>query len=151
MEGSDVFWEDLVVGRSDRSPGRTITEADVVAFAGLSGDWAPIHTDAVAAAESVFGERVAHGLLGLAVQSGLFARTSLGGRLRALAFLGLDWRFVAPIRIGDTVHLEVEVVEARETSRPERGVTILRRRLVNQRGETVQEGTTALLVARRPR
>lgn len=148
MSGAGVYWEDLEVGRSAVSPGRTVTEADVVAFAGLSGDYAAIHTDAVAASESVFGERVAHGLLGLAMQSGLLARTDIGA-IQALAFLGLEWKFVAPIRIGDTIRLEVEVVERRETSKPDRGVVVLRRRVVNQRGETAQEGTTALLVRRR--
>jgi len=148
MSGPELSWEDLEPGLSGTSPGRTVTEADVVSFAGLSGDYAGIHTDAVAAAQSVFGERVAHGLLGLAIQSGLLARSSLSP-LAALAFLGLEWRFVGPIRIGDTVHLEVEVAERRETSSPERGIVVLRRRLVNQRGETVQEGTTTLLVRRR--
>ena len=147
MSGRELTWEDLEPGISATSPGRTVTEADVVTFAGLSGDYAAIHTDAVAAAGSVFGERVAHGLLGLAIQSGLLARSTLGP-LKALAFLGLEWRFVGPIRIGDTVHLEVEVAERRETSNPQRGIVVLRRRLVNQRGETVQEGTTTLLVQR---
>lgn len=144
------YFEDLPVGLRATSPGRTITESDVVTFAGLSGDYAEIHTNAVAAESSVFGARVAHGLLGLAVQSGLLSRTPLGSRVRALAFLGLEWRFTGPIHIGDTVRLEVEVEDRRETSRPDRGVVVLRRRLLNQRGDVVQEGTTSLLVARRP-
>lgn len=149
-----VFWEDLDVGVGGRSPGRTVTEAEVVAFAGLSGDFNPLHTDAeYARAHSFAGERVAHGLLGLSIASGLFTRTLLGAALReqVLAMLSLEWSFVGPIRFGDTVALDFAVAARRETSKPDRGIVTIERTLVRLDDDAlVQRGTTTLLVARRP-
>lgn len=147
-----IYWDDLRIGLSGRSAGRTVTEADVVAFAGLSGDFNPLHTDADYAREHGFaGERVAHGLLGLSIASGLFTRTPLGTGLQeqVLAMLGLEWSFVGPIRLGDTVALEFEVTELRETSKPQRGVATIERTLVGSDGAPVQRGTTTLMLARR--
>lgn len=148
-----AYWEALEVGVGERSPGRTITEADIVAFAGVSGDWNPLHTDADYARErTLAGERVAHGLLGLSVASGLFTRTALGTAIQeqVLAMLSLEWDFVGMIRIGDSVRLEFEVESRRETSRPDRGIVILARRLVRADGEVLQRGRTTLMVARDP-
>lgn len=147
-----LFWEDLVVGMTSVSPGRTVTEADVVGFAGLSGDFNQIHMDVVhAARQGLGGERLAHGLLGLAVMSGLFTRSPMGSGMQAqlVAMLGLEWTFAAPLRIGDTVHVAAEIVERRETRRPQRGLVRIRRRLVNQRDEVVQDGTTTVMVLRK--
>lgn len=153
MSESDVLWfEDLAVGMTATSPGRTVTEADVVAFAALSGDWNPLHTDAEAAAASAFGERVAHGLLGQAIASGLFTRTRFSERLQPalVALLGIEWRFEAPIVIGDTIHVEAQITGLRPTRRPNQGVLVLDRRVVNQAGVCVQTGTTSMLVRRHP-
>ncbi len=147
------YFEDLEEGEVFISAGRTVTEADIVNFAGLSGDYNPLHVDAEFAKSSIFGERVAHGLLGMIIASGLFTRTelALGMRETGLAFLGIrDWQFKGPIKIGDTVHLEAEIVNKRETSHSERGVITIRRKLVNQRGEVIQEGETGMLIHRRP-
>jgi acyl dehydratase len=146
-----LYFEDLHLGTVARSPGRTVTEADVVAFAGLSGDFNPLHTDSEAASESAFGERVAHGLLGAAIASGLFTRTALSQALQGslVAMLGIDCRFEAPVRIGDTLHVEAEVVELRETSKPRHGLVVLQRRVINQSGTRVQVATTPMLVKRR--
>lgn len=144
-----LYYEDIEIGREYVSPGRTITETDVVQFAGLSGDYNPIHTDAEFARESAFGERIAHGLLGVAVISGLSARIGLFDGT-AIAFLGLSWDFTGPIRLGDTVHLRMTIAEKRETSKPDRGVIHRDMRLVNQHGETVQKGVFKLMVKRRP-
>lgn len=151
-QAAELWWEDLEVGLATTSPGRTITEADVVAFAGVSGDFNAIHMDVVHAAEhGLGGERLAHGLLGTAVMSGLVTRTPMGigmaGQL--IAMLSIEWTFRAPLRVGDTVHVRAEVVDRRPTSRPERGVVVIERKLVNQRGEVVQEGRTPMLVRRR--
>lgn len=147
----EFYFEDLEVGARFTSPGRTVTEADIVNFAGLSGDYMPLHTDAEYAKNTIFGERIAHGLLGLIIASGLFTRTELAGGITntVIALLGVTWGFKGPIKIGDTVHLEVEVVDKKETSKGDRGIVTLKRRLINQRGELVQEGETPLMVKRR--
>lgn len=147
-----LFWEDMPVGMTAQSPARTVTEADVVAFAGLSGDFNAIHMDVVHAAEhAIGGERLAHGLLGLSVMSGLFTRCPIGAGMQRqlVAMLALEWRFVLPLRIGDTVHVVAEVIEAKPTSKPERGIVRIQRDLLNQRGEVVQGGATVMMVRRR--
>jgi acyl dehydratase len=141
------YFEDLEVGEEHESPARTVTETDIVLFAGLSGDYNVLHTDAEFMKKSVFGERIAHGLLGLAIQAGLFTRATPA--FATLAFVGLRWRFKAPIKIGDTIRLRARVAAKRETSSPDRGLVTLERRVLNQRDELVQEGETDLLVERR--
>jgi acyl dehydratase len=141
-------YEDIQVGAEYLSPGRTVTEADIVAFAGLSGDYNVLHTDAEFMRSSIYGERIAHGLLGLAIQSGLGSR-AVSRPFAVLAFLGLRWRFKAPIRIGDTIRVRIRVSAKRETSKPDRGIVVLQRTVLNQRGETVQEGETEIMVERR--
>lgn len=141
------YFEDIQVGEEYVSPGRTMTEADIVIFAGLSGDYNVLHTDAEFMKSSIFGERIAHGLLGLAIQSGLLTR---GMRPYAtIAFLGLRWKFKGPIKIGDTIKVRAKVVGKKETSKPDRGIVTLERQVINQRGEVMQEGETDLMVARR--
>lgn len=150
---SDVqFWEDFKEGDAWESPGRTVTETDVVQFAMLSGDWMGLHTDAEVGKASAFGERVAHGLLGLSIASGLFVRTQRVQSMapNVMALLGLEWKFTAPIRFGDTVHLKVTVNSRRETSKKDQGILTLLRELINQKGEVVQVGTTPIMVRRRP-
>ncbi|ATF13315.1 acyl dehydratase [Brevibacillus brevis X23] len=152
MSEQILYFEDFEVGTCFTSPARTITEADVVNFAGLSGDYNALHVDAEYAKSSIYGERVAHGLLGLAVSSGLFTRTELNRRMAPslIALLGIQsWRFLGPLKIGDTIHLEVEIVEKEETSKPDRGIVFFKRKMLNQRGEVVQEGTTPMLIRRK--
>lgn len=146
MEGRRYF-EEIEVGEEYVSPGRTVTEADIVIFAGLSGDYNVLHTDAEFMKTPIFGERIAHGLLGLAIQSGLLTR---GMRPYAtIAFLGLRWKFKGPIKIGDTITVRAKVISKKETSKPDRGVVTLERQVTNQKGEVVQEGETDLMVARK--
>lgn len=144
-----MFLEDFKAGEVMESPARTITESDVMAFAGLSGDYNPIHTDAEFAATTPFGQRIAHGLLGLAVLSGLGSRSgALDGT--ALAFLGIEeWKFSKPILFGDTVRVRTTVLETRKASRPGTGVLRRRMELVNQRGEVAQSGVFVSLVRAR--
>ena len=142
------YFEDIRVGDEYVSPGRTVTEADIVAFAGLSGDYNILHTDAEYMRTSIFGERIAHGLLGLALQSGLGTR-AMARPFATLAFLGLRWRFKAPIKIGDTIKVRLKVTDKRETSKPDRGIVAIQRSVLNQRGEVVQEGDTDIMVERR--
>lgn len=148
-----LFWEDLVVGLEDISPARTLTEADVVAFAGLSGDYNPIHMDAVFSAEyGLGGERLVHGLLGVAVLTGLFARSALGVGIQRqlIALLEINVRLQAPLRIGDTVHVRSRITGRRETSKPERGIIELERSLVNQDDVITQLCVSKQMVGRRP-
>ena len=140
-------FDDLAVGDEWESPRRTVTESDVVAFACLSGDFNPIHVDHEHARQSPFGKPVAHGLLGLALASGL---TSHAPRVDTLAFLAiLDWKFLHPIAFGDTIHVMTRVDALEPRSRGRRGIVTWRRRLVNQAGLTVQEGATQTLVRAR--
>lgn len=139
------YFEELSIGDTMITPARTITEADIVLFAGLSGDYNQLHTDAEFAGSSRFGGRIAHGLLGLAIASGLASRLGfLEGTV--LAFMGLDWRFRGPIMIGDTVHTVAKVAQRREMGRLGGGLVVFTIELVNQRGETVQDGKWNILV-----
>ena len=145
-------YEDLSVGLAFRSPGRTITDADLVGFSGLTGDFSELHTSDVYAKASQFGRRVAHGMLGLAYAHGLmWART---GELRetAIAFLGIDdWRFVGPIFVGDTIFVNYRIAELRDSrSRPQQAIATFDVELVNQDGTVVQRGQKALLVSKVP-
>lgn len=132
--------EDFVVGEIRVSPARTVTETDVVTYAWLSGDSNPMHTDAEYAGRSPLGARIAHGTLGMSLVTGFSARMGdFDGT--AIAALGVDeWRFLAPIFIGDTLHLRTTVRDARPTSRPDRGVVVRFMELINQDGTVVQSG-----------
>lgn len=144
-----LFFDELVIGDEWESPGRTVTEADVVAFAGLSGDFNPIHVNHEFSRSNPFGKPVAHGLLGLAIASGL---ASNAPRVDTLAFLGiLEWKFVHPIAFGDTIRVISTVTALQPRSRGRRGVVTWQRRVVNQQGAAVQEGMTQTLVRSRPR
>ena len=141
------YFDDIALGEEYESPGRTVTEADIVTFAGLSGDYNGLHTDAEFMRQSIFGERIAHGLLGLAVQAGLFTRATQA--YATLALVGLRWKFKGPIKIGDTIRLRAKVVAKKEAEKPDRGLVTVQRTILNQREEVVQEGETDLLVERR--
>src|SRR5438128_4742216 len=109
------YFDEIELGEEYESPGRTVTEADIVIFAGLSGDYNVLHTDAEFMKSSIFGERIAHGLLGLSIQSGLLTR---GMRPYAtIAFLGLRWKFKGHIKIGDTIRDGAKVTGKKETSK----------------------------------
>jgi acyl dehydratase len=147
--GAPLDFEDLEVGVAWRSGGRTVTEADIAAFAGVSGDFNPIHVDAQYAAGTVFGQRVAHGALVLAIATGLRQQQgTFRGTLKA--WLGMrDWRFTAPVLIGDTVHVVTEVTELRDTKDPLAGLAIQRVEVRNQRDEAVAKGEFVTLMHRR--
>src|SRR5204863_384084 len=148
MSDPGRFFDEIAVGEEYESPGRTVTEADIVLFAGLSGDYNVLHTDAEFMKQSIFGERIAHGLLGLAIQAGLFTRA--GQPYATLAFLGLRWKFRGPIKIGDTIRVHGKVSAKKETDKRDRGAVTGERQVINQRGEVVHEGKFTFLVAKRP-
>jgi acyl dehydratase len=143
-----VYFEDMKVGEEYVSPGRTVTEADIVIFAGLSGDYNVLHTDAEHMKSSLFGERIAHGLLGLSIQQGLLDRVVPGQSTGPLA--AVKWKFKGPIKIGDTIRVEARIATKKDGGGPGHGLVTVERRVVNQRGEVVQEGETDHLVSRRP-
>jgi len=143
---SGLFFEEFEPGQTIVSPARTITEADVVSFAALSGDWNAIHTDAVYAAEHTFGQRVAHGLLIMSIASGLAMRLGFLEET-ALAFREIgDWKFSLPVYIGDTVHLRATVTETKAMARLGGGLVSLKVEVVNQDDKVVQRGTWSVLV-----
>lgn len=144
------FFEDLLAGDRIVTPGRTITEADVVAFAQLTGDWNPIHTDVEFAKTTPYGQRLAHGLLGLSYAVGLLDRTgAFSGSV--IANLGIEeWKYPKPLFIGDTIRVVVTVTETRLTSDGKRGIVGRTFTVLNQRDEVVQEGRSPVMVRLRP-
>jgi acyl dehydratase len=145
------YFDDWTVGERFTTAGRTITETDVVIFAAMSGDYNELHTNkAYMEKDKHFGERIAHGLLGLAISHGLFSRTGYLERT-PIAFLGLEsWQFRAPIFLGDTVHVAIEVVEKKvSSSKPDRGVVKFALQLLDQDHTVVQEGIKAILFKRK--
>ncbi|MCS6825211.1 MAG: MaoC/PaaZ C-terminal domain-containing protein [Caldilinea sp.] len=135
-----LFFEEFIVGDQTESVGRTITEADIVNFAGLSGDYNLIHTDAEYSKGQMFGQRVAHGLLVLSIASGLAVRLGFMEDT-ILAFRGLEWRFVAPVFIGDTIRVRVAVEATKAVPRLGGGIVTLKMEVVNQKDEVVNRGT----------
>lgn len=145
-----MYFEEFEVGQKMISPGRTVTESDVVGFAGLSGDFNLIHTDAEYCKTSPFGKRVAHGLLGLSIASGLAVRTGvLEGTV--IAFREINaWKFVKPVFIGDTIHVEMRIIETKAMRRLGGGKVDLNFDVKNQNGETTMKGVWSVLVMSKP-
>jgi acyl dehydratase len=149
MKGGKYF-EEFETGMTFVSPGRTVTESDIVTFAGLSGDYTQIHTDVEFSKSTPVGQRVAHGLLGLSIASGLAVRTGvLEGTV--IAFLEIsEWKFIKPVFIGDTVRVSLYVLETKELRRIGGGAVNIELRLLNQNDDTVMKGIWKILVASRP-
>lgn len=149
-QGHGLYFEEFEVGQHIISPGRTITETDVVNFAGLSGDFNQIHIDVEYSRNTPFGQRVAHGLLGLAIASGLAVQTGILQRT-VVAFREItDWKFIKPIFIGDTIHVEMVVIETKPLRRLGGGAVVIELDVKNQQKETIMKGTWKVLVANKP-
>jgi 3-hydroxybutyryl-CoA dehydratase len=148
--GRGLYFEEFQAGQMIRSAARTVTETDVVAFAALSGDWAPIHTDAVYAGQSLYGQRIAHGMLGASLATSLAMRTGILDDT-ILAFREIrDWKFSMPILLGDTIHVQIKVTETRRVARLGGGLITLEVELINQNEQAVQRGTWVVLVKSKP-
>ncbi|MEX2161333.1 MAG: MaoC/PaaZ C-terminal domain-containing protein [Anaerolineales bacterium] len=145
-----MYFEEFKVGHRILTAGRTVTESDIVLFAGLSGDFNQIHIDAEFSKASPFGARVAHGLLGLSIASGLVVQTGfMEGTIMAFREVN-EWKFIKPIYIGDTIHVETEVKETKAIPRIRGGSIIISLDVKNQTGETLMKGTWTALIASRP-
>lgn len=130
------------------TPGRTIGEVDIINFAGLSGDWAQMHTNAEYASVGVFGQRIAHGALTFSVSTGLIVRAGVIDEESFIAFYGVDnLRFLSPVLIGDTIHCKCQVIEKNEKEKS--GVVSMEIRTLNQRGQDVLIYTMKIAVKKR--
>ncbi|MBI3410405.1 MAG: MaoC family dehydratase N-terminal domain-containing protein [Planctomycetes bacterium] len=144
-----LFFDDVEVGQEWPSLGRTVTEADIVNFAGLSGDFNLIHMNHEFTKTTLFRRPVAHGLLVWAMASGL---SSTAPPMRTLAFMSIrNWQFREPVFIGDTVRVVSKVLEKEERARGKRGVITWGRQILNQNDKVVQEGITLTMVEGRAR
>lgn len=143
------YFEEFSVGERFVTLARTITEADIVSFAALTGDYNPLHVDAEFGRTTQFGERIAHGMLGASYAVGLIAALGLTEGT-VIAIVSMTWDFTSPIKIGDTIHVDQTVKSVRGTKKPDRGIIVFDVWVINQRGKVVQKGERTLLVSRKP-
>ncbi|MEI7428615.1 MAG: MaoC/PaaZ C-terminal domain-containing protein [Betaproteobacteria bacterium] len=145
-----LYWEEWEVGKSFETAARTVTETDVVNFAGISGDYNPLHINEEYCKKTQFGTRIAHGPLVYAIAAGLLFQLHLYDDT-LIAFLGFEsLKFTKPVKIGDTIFARITVTEVTETSKPDRGVMKRQLHVINQHGEIVQDGIQAFLMKRKP-
>jgi acyl dehydratase len=145
-----MYLDDFEVGQSWTSPARTISEADLVNFAGISGDYNPLHTDEEFAKKTQFGGRIFHGPGVFAVATGLESRLGIKEGT-AIAFLGMTWSLKGAVKIGDTIRVEESVGEIRpSSSKPDRGIVTFEVQVLNQRDEVCQDGQWVVMFKRRP-
>ena len=143
-----LYFDDLEVGQEWTSGGRTITEADIVNFAGFSGDFNPIHIDHEFAKTTPFRRPMAHGFAVFSIGSGLGVMTP---PVRTIAMLRVKyWNFNLPVFAGDTIKMTSRVVEKTLRGRGKRGEVVWYRGISNQDGKVVQEGELVLLIEARP-
>ncbi len=144
-----LYFEEFEIGAKYVSQGRTVTEGDVVAFAGLSGDYNPLHTDAKFAATTPFGERIAHGMLTVAISTGMSNWTGIFAGT-TIALLEQNIKYTGAVKFGDTVHLEMEVTEKKETSKPDRGIIYIAAKMLNDGEQVVVDMKWTLMMKRKP-
>ena len=148
-QSPEKYWDDASEGDVCTSPTYTVTEARINAYAELTGDFTPVHTDEAYAKTTPFGTRVAHGLFCLSIADGL--KTQSDYRFYPGMSLGWTWDFLLPLKIKDTVHVRFTVTGLRASkSRPGWGIVILPSELINQHGQVVQRGEHRLMIPRRP-
>lgn len=149
-EPRGFYFEQFEIGMKILTCGRTVTESDIVHFAGLSGDYNQIHTDAAYASETPFEQRVAHGLLGVSIASGLAVQTGfMAGTIIAFREI-VEWKFSRPIFIGDTIHVLLKVVDTKAMPRLKGGAVSIELDVRNQKNETVQNGQWVILMKNGP-
>ncbi len=143
-----MYLEDFEVGKVYESGGRTITEADIVNFAGVSGDFNPLHMNEEFAKTNLFGKRIAHGALGFVISTGLSNQTGLFEGT-TIAFMEMSLKYLAPLCIGDTVHVEMTPQEILPGKKPRRGILKLLVKLVNQDSTVIFESPQVLMMKAR--
>ena len=145
-----MYFEEFEVGQKFVSAGRTVTESDIVSFAGLSGDFNQIHVDAEYSKSSPAGQRVAHGLLVVSIASGLAVQTGvMEGTIIYFREIN-EWKFAKPVFIGDTIQVELEVLETKALPRIGGGSVVISLNVKNQAGDTTMKGTWTVLMASKP-
>ena len=142
------YYEELEIGKRFETPRRTVVDADISTFAGLTADFNPLHMDELFAAESDFKGRITHGPMIVGMAFGLASRTDLMDGT-VLGLLEIAWKFMKAVRPGDTISAVVTVKDKRPTKKPDRGVVTLQLDVLNQHGEIVQVGTAKVLVRRK--
>ena len=146
---STYYFEDFQVGQVFESGGRTITETDLTFFSMLSGDWNPLHADAEFAKSTRYGQRVVHGVLGIAVSTGMLHELGIFHD-SVIAMLGFrNWNFLAPLLVNDTIHLKLTITAVEPGKSGNSGKLGRRFQLINQKGDVVQEGESDVLVLTR--
>ena len=149
MIGQGVLFDDYKIGATYKTLGRTVSETDIVNFVNLCGFTEPLFMDMeYVAKESVFGRRAAPGVMTFALSEGLCMQTGLIHGT-GMAWLGGEVKVVAPVLEGDTIYVEIEIVDKRETKKSDRGIVTYKHRVLNQRGETVMELTLQRMIKRK--
>ena len=142
------YFEEFTEGDVITTARRTVTEADVMAFAGISGDFNPLHTDEEFMKDSPFGGRIAHGLLSVAIGTGLINQLGIFEGTN-LALLNMDIKFAGAVKFGDTIHLELRTLEKKDTSKPEKGIITFEANVMNQEDKVVVEMKWVLMMKRK--
>ncbi len=142
-----MYFEDFEVGQTFETPARTITEHDIMTYAGLTGDFAAVHTDEAYARQSVFGRRVAHGTLIIGLALGEVQKLKIFEGT-AISPLELNWTMKSPVLLGDAMRVRLTIESKRETSKPDRGVLVRRYEVLNDKDAVVHSGTCPLLIRR---
>jgi acyl dehydratase len=142
------YYEELSIGQRIETPRRTVIDADIATFAGLTADFNPLHMDELFATESDFKGRITHGPMIVGMAFGLASRTGLMDGT-VLGLLDIAWKFMKPVRPGDTIGAVITIKDKRLTKKPDRGIVTMQLDVLNQRGETMQVGTAKVLVRRK--
>ena len=144
-EPGGLYLEEFEIGKEYESQGRTVTEADVVNFAGVSGDFNPLHMDEEFGKQNMFGRRVAHGALGFIMATGLENQMGIMEGT-CIAFMECTIKYTAPLIIGDTVHVVLVPTETRHSSKPGKGILKCDLQLINQEGKVIMESSRVLMM-----
>jgi acyl dehydratase len=142
------YYEEFNEGDIIVTAQRTVTEADVMAFAGISGDFNPLHTDEEFMKNTPFGSRIAHGLLSVSIGTGLINQLGVFEGTN-LALLNMNIKYTGAVKFGDSIHLELKTVEKKETSKPNKGIIIFDANVINQKSEPVVEMQWTLMMKRK--
>jgi acyl dehydratase len=149
MIGHGLYFDEYKIGATYTTLGRTVSETDIVNFVNLGGFTEPLFMDMeYVAKESVFGRRAAPGIMTFALSEGLVMQTGLIHGT-GMAWLGGEVKVTAPVLEGDTIRVEIEIADKRETKKPDRGIVTYKHRVLNQRGETVMELTLQRMIKRK--